>query len=273
LTQELLRFCSARPCGDDRFEAEGPDWHGGRVFGGIVLAQAVSAALQTVDPSRAVHSMHGYFLRPERPGTVDVGVERVRDGRTFSTRAVTLYQDGRELFRATGSFHGGDEGDEYQLTMPPDVPSPDEIEPEVRDVEDDEPWFDVRNVGPTPILDDGTYASTKRAWMRCTERLPDDPAVHATLGAHLSDMTWTSFRPLRMDEWGHSADASVDHAVWFHRPFRVDEWIYQDFQALINASGRATVRGCFYTQDGGLVLSMAQELLIRPLDTGPAALG
>jgi acyl-CoA thioesterase II len=242
------------------------------VFGGVIVAQAVNAALQTVDPSRAMHSMHGYFLRPERPGAVDIDVERVRDGRTFSTRAVTLRQDGKELFRATCSFHGGDEGDEYQLTMR-DVPGPDGIEPEVDDDEDDPQTFEVRNVGPSPVRDDGTYASTKRAWMRSVEYLPDDPSIHVTLAAHLSDMTWTSFRPLRMDEWGHSADASIDHAIWFHRPFRVDEWIYQDFQALINASGRATVRGRFYTQNGSLVLSMAQELLIRPLDAGSATVG
>jgi acyl-CoA thioesterase II len=259
----LLQHCIVHEVGTDKFEASGPDWHGDRVFGGIVLSQAINAALRTVETSRPVHSMHGYFLRPEQPAVpVEIEVERVRDGRTFSTRAVSMRQAGKELFRATCSFHGGDDGDEYQLPMASDVPRPDEIEPEPEDDEEGAGSFEVRDVGPTPIRPDGTYGSTKRAWVRAP-RLPDDPAVHVTLAAQLSDMTWSSFRPLSLGEWGHTADASLDHAVWFHRPFRVDEWIYQDFHALINADGRATVRGAFYTEDGRLVATTVQEGLVR----------
>jgi acyl-CoA thioesterase-2 len=259
-TQELLGFLRARPTGNDRFEASGPDWHGDRVFGGFIVAQALSAAMQTAD--LPPHSLHGYFMRPEIANApVAITVDRVRDGKTFRTRRATLWQDDKELFEATVSFHGGDPGDEYQMPMP-DASPPEDLSTEP----DDDEWqspVEHRDVGPVRAPD-GTFVSTRRVWER-SGAVGDDPADHLLILAYLSDMTGTGFRPHSLDTWGNHADASLDHAVWFHRRFRTDEWLLYDLQCLINAAGRSTVRGCFYSRDGALVASMAQELLIRPV--------
>jgi acyl-CoA thioesterase-2 len=124
--------------------------------------------------------------------------------------------------------------------------------------------LDEREAG-TVLEADGSYRSTRRVWLRVPDRLPDDPDVHATVAAFISDMTGTSFRPLSFEEWGRHTDASLDHAVWLHRPFRVDEWLLYDLQAVVNAGGRSFVRGSLFASDGRLCLSMAQELLIREL--------
>lgn len=239
-----------------------PDWWGGeRTFGGMVVAQALSAATQTVAEDLHVHSLHGYFLRPSRPGTPSTHtVQRLRDGRSFSLREVDSEGEGRPTFRMTCSFHRAEAGDEYQLPMPDDVPMPDAI------AGSDAPFpFDVRDLGSTARRQDGTYLSTRRCWLRTRRRLSDDPAIHACVLAYLSDMTGAAFRPLSLDSWGGYTDASLDHALWFHRPRRADEWNLFDFQALVNAGGRSTIRGTMYGDDGTLYLSMAQELLIRAL--------
>jgi acyl-CoA thioesterase-2 len=260
--RELADVIGVAPTGSDEFRGATPDWFGeGRIFGGIVVAQALSAAVQTVPDGPPPHSMHGYFLRAVRPGTpVDLAVGHVRDGRSFTTREVTMAQDERAVFTGTCSFHADEEGDEYQLGMG-DVPGPDGLEPDPYH----EGPFDVREVGPTPVSADGTYQSTRRMWVRCAPALPDDAGVHTCVAAYLSDMTGTAFRPLNLGEWGTHTDASLDHAVWFHRAVRADEWLFYDLHALVNTGGRSLVRGAMY-QDGRLCLSMAQELLIRPLE-------
>ncbi len=245
------------------FTTTSPDWWvGGRTFGGMVVAQALSAAQQTVSPGLDVHSLHGYFLRPTSPGarTTHV-VDRVRDGRSFSSRQVTSAVEGKETFRMTCSFHAPEEGDEYQLPMAPGIAPSGEI----AGVEAPFP-FDIRELGATERRQDGTYLSTRRCWFRTREPLPDDPAVHACLLAYFSDMTGAAFRPLSLGQWGTHTDASLDHAVWFHRPWRADAWSLFDLQALVNAGGRATIRGTMHGEDGSLHLSIAQELLIRKLD-------
>jgi acyl-CoA thioesterase-2 len=246
--------------GWESFAVAPPDWFGDRLFGGMILAYAANAALHTVEPERPMHSMHGYFLRAVRPGErVDVRVEHLRDGRTFATREITVAQAGVTAFRGMCSFHAPEAGAEYQLRAP-DVPPPDDVA--------ESEWggpFEARALGPTERRPDGTYASTHRVWFRLDEDLPDDPAVHTTLVAYASDMTSTSFRPLNLGEWGTHTDASLDHAVWFHRPARVDDWLLHDFHALVNTAGRSVVRGACFDRDGRLVMSMAQELLIRPL--------
>ena len=191
-------------------------------------------------------------------------MESLRDGRTFATRQVTSIQNGRRALRATVSFHGADHGDEYQLPMP-DAPAPETLPRE----EDPGPGppFDMRDVGPTERRADGTYRSTRRYWARALAPLPDTPIAHYTVAAFMSDMTGTSFRPYSLGEWGTHADASIDHALWFHREPRFDEWVYVDFHALVNHAGRSTVRGEFYDGEGRLSMSIAQELLIRPLDS------
>jgi acyl-CoA thioesterase-2 len=248
--------------GSSIFLTTSPDWWGGeRTFGGMVVAQALSAATRTVAQDLHVHSLHGYFLRPSQPGTPSTHkVERLRDGRSFSTREVVSEVEGRSAFRMTCSFHRAEAGDEYQLPMAGDVPPPDSIRGS------DAPFpFDVRDLGDTGRRQDGTYLSTRRCWFRTRQRLSDDSAVHACVLAYLSDMTGAAFRPLSLKSWGGYTDASLDHALWFHRPRRADEWNLFDFQALVNANGRSTVRGTMYGEDGVLYLSMAQELLIRAL--------
>jgi acyl-CoA thioesterase-2 len=244
------------------FQTISPDWWGGeRTFGGMVVAQALSAAARTVAPDLDVHSLHGYFLRPSRPGTRSTHkVERWRDGRSFSTREVVSEVEGRPTFRMACSFHRGEAGADYQLAMASDIPPPDAI------TGSDAPFpFEVRDLGATERRQDGTYLSTRRCWFRTRQRLSDDRAIHACVLAYLSDMTGAAFRPLSLNSWSGYTDASLDHALWFHRPRRADEWNLFDFQALVNASGRSTIRGTMYGEDGRLYLSMAQELLIREL--------
>jgi acyl-CoA thioesterase-2 len=127
--------------------------------------------------------------------------------------------------------------------------------------------FDMEELGATERRSDGTYASTRRVWFRTSEPLPDDASMHACILAYLSDMTGAAFRPRSLGTWGTHTDASLDHALWFHRPGRADTWSLFDLQALVNAGGRATIRATIHGADGTLHMSMAQELLIRELET------
>jgi len=234
-----------------------------------VVAQALSAAAATVDEAMALHSIHGSFVRPVAPGTrPELVVGRVRDGRSVSLRSVELRVDGAPAFVAMCSFHRPEPGDEYQLAMP-EVPRPEVPRPEVaadRAVERG-PWpLVVVDLGPTELAADGTFAATRRMWVRTRGRLPDDPKSHWAVAAFVSDMTGSSFRPGSLGTWGAHADASLDHALWLHRAFRLDEWVLYDLEALVNSGARATVRGVLYDESGRLVASMAQELLIRRLD-------
>jgi acyl-CoA thioesterase-2 len=258
---ELCDALVVRPAGPDRFHAPSPTWwEGDRVFGGLLVAQVLNGAIQTVDEFRP-HSLHAYFLRPVPPGVNgELRVARVRDGRSFATREVDMEVDGKLVVRALCSFCSDEDGDLYQLTMP-ECEEPDDLLPE------DSPFpFEMRELGPTQRRSDGTYEATRRVWMRTRSRLPDDSGIHATLLAYLSDMTGASFRPHSLGSWGGHTDASLDHALWFHRPFRADEWVLYDLVAIVNAGGRATVRGAMFTREGELCLSMTQELLIRPLE-------
>jgi acyl-CoA thioesterase-2 len=259
----LVAAVSVAPAGNDRFVADEPEWFGTRVFGGMIVAQALNAAVRTVADGRPPHSLHGYFLRPANAGVPALlTVERVRDGRAFASRAVTMTQDGAEIFRAMCSFHGDEDGEEYQLPIPPGSTPPDAFPAPDDDFEGP---FESRDAGAARRAD-GSYESTRRMWFRMRAPLPPDPTLHATLLAYLSDMTGTGFRPHNLGEWGTHTDASIDHAVWFHRPARLDDWLLFDVQALVNAGARSTVRGSIYSQDGVLRASMAQELLIRRLD-------
>jgi acyl-CoA thioesterase-2 len=265
---QLIDAITARPLDPERqgrstYVTASPDWWvGGRTFGGMVVAQALSAALQSVPPELPVHSLHGYFMRPTPPGAQTLHVvEHLRDGRSFTSRTVTSSVEGKETFRATCSFHVPEGGDEYQMPVAPGLALPGQIE----GVEAPFP-FDVRELGPSARREDGTYESTRRCWFRTREALPDDPAVHVCLLAYFSDMTGAAFRPLSLHTFGTHTDASLDHAVWFHRPARADTWSLFDLQTLVNSGGRATVRATMHDAAGTLHLSMAQELLIRELD-------
>jgi acyl-CoA thioesterase-2 len=152
-------------------------------------------------------------------------------------------------------------GDEYQPVMPTGLPPPEETAPAAWQ---NGPWVAL-DIGPTPPEPDGTFLKTRRVWVRIDDDLPDDARLHTTLAAFVSDLTGSSFRPLSLDEWGVHTDASVDHAVWFHRPFRPDRWLYMEHHAVVCTAGRSVVRGAVYDQAGHLCLTMTQELLIRRL--------
>ena len=266
---DLVEAVTARASGIDHegrptFVTTSPNWWmGDRTFGGMVVAQALHAAMLTAPAEAELHSLHGYFLRPTAPGAQTTHVvDCVRDGRSFSLREVRSLVDGKETFRLACSFHAPEVGDEYQLPAPPGVPRAQEIE----GFEAPFP-FDIREIGATERREDGTYESTRRCWFRTREPLPDDRAIHACVLTYFSDMTGASFRPLSLGSWGTHTDASLDHAVWFHRPWRADVWSLFNIHALVNAGGRATIRATMHSEDGTLHLSMAQELLIRKLET------
>ena len=256
---QLVDAIRATPTGANSFSVTPPDWWGPRVFGGMVVAQSLDAALQTVDPGQRPHSLHGYFLRPLVPALpCQLLVEHMRDGRSFALRQVTMEQDQGPAARFMCSFHVDEAGDTYQIPMG-DVPDPDSL------AESAMPGpFDGRDAGPVRVSPGGVYLSTARLWNRACAALPDDPRIHVGLLSYLSDMTRTSFRPLSLNAWGAHTDASIDHAVWFHRAMRADEWILSNFQAVVNAGNRSVVRGTMYTRSGVLSMSMTQELLIRP---------
>ncbi len=260
--EEFLRGLQVVPVDRDRFQAVAPKlFDSDRVFGGVVLAHAMNAALKTVDDEDLrPHSLHGCFLAPVRPDVeTELEVERWRDGRSFATRQVTMRQSGRRVMAATVSFHIDEPGDEYQLPMDATVDRPNNLPTN----EWDRP-FESREAGPV-VAEDGTYRWTRRAWLRYPEQLSDGSELHTTLAAYLSDMTGSSFRPLSLEDWGHHTDASLDHAIWIHRPFRVDEWLLYTLQAVVNHGARSLVRGSLYDSAGALCLSTAQELLIRRL--------
>jgi acyl-CoA thioesterase-2 len=258
---DLVAGLSVLSLGDDLFAAESPDWWtGDRVFGGLAVAQALAAASATVDPPKLAHSLHGYFLRPAPPGRpARLRVARVRDGRTFAVRRVETTIDEKPTFSMLCSFNADEAGDEYQPTMPT-VPGPDTLTP----VRLPQP-VEMRELGPSR-RPDGTYRATRRVWLRTRGALGEDQVVQRCVAAYLSDMTGAAYRPLSLGTWGTHTDASLDHGLWFHRPLRCDEWLLYDLEALVNAGGRSTVRGVLYDRAGRLVLSMAQELLIRPLE-------
>ena len=258
----------------DVFLGPNPEnWPGGRVFGGLVAAQALRAATLTVRPDHLPHSLHAYFVRPGRPGVpFDHRVDRTRDGRSFTTRKVDSCQEGEVIFTLSSSFHRAEPGPEYQLPMASDVPAPEDLDPP------DWPFFpsgalthlEMREVGPTPPEPDGTYRSTRRVWLRARE-VGEDPLVHACALTFMSDLgvVMAARPPKPGGGWEAMMPASLDHAVWFHRPVRADEWMLYDLHALSNHGARGMVRGVLHERSGTLVASVSQEVLIRPLREGP----
>ena len=249
-----------------------------RVFGGQVCGQALVAAGRTVETGQ-VHSFHCYFLRPGDPKIpILYEVDRIRDGRSFTTRRVVAIQHGRAIFNLDASFHTPESGLEYHAPMP-NVPAPEAL-PTFRErakafLNDLGAWaererpIDIRLCDPIDRPPREWREPTGYAWLRADGRLPDVPTLHACVLAYASDMTlldttvrphglvWSSERKLMM--------ASLDHAMWFHRPFRADEWLLYAQTTPASAGGRGFATGNIYTRDGVLVVSVAQEGLIRPL--------
>jgi acyl-CoA thioesterase-2 len=262
------------------FRGQSRDTGSPQVFGGQVLGQALMAAHSTIDDGREVHSLHAYFLRRgdfNKP--IVYNVDRSRDGGSFSARRVVAIQDGEQIFICSASFQTPEKGLEYQASAP-QVPSPEELKPfakpspaEIEKLPDKlKRWlqierpFEFRPVQPYNPLNPVACAPVRQSWMRAVDRLPDDPALHRCLLAYVSDY-WlldTSTMPhgssfLR----GNLIMASIDHAIWFHRPARVDEWLLYSLDSPSSSGARGFARGSFYTRDGVLAASTAQEGLIR----------
>jgi acyl-CoA thioesterase-2 len=259
------------------FRGRSPDEERQRVFGGQVAGQALVAATRTIDePDRFVHSLHAYFLRPGDPTTPIVyEVDRIRDGRSFTTRRVVAIQHGRAIFNLQASFHIHEPGPDHQLVMP-EVPPPESL-PDFptrmaphRDRIGD--WFkrprpiDLRYIGRDPFQREGNPATEQRVWMRADGVLPDDPTLHACIVTYASDMTLldTTVLPFGLSwESPGMQMASLDHAMWFHRPFRADEWLLYDQSAISSGAGRGLAGGAIFTADGTLAVTVVQEGLAR----------
>jgi acyl-CoA thioesterase-2 len=266
---ELDIFRGRSPAGERRL----------RVFGGQVAGQALVAAGRTVPADRPVHSLHAYFIRPGDPAEPLVYlVERVRDGRSFTTRRVSVVQHGQTIFTLSASFHRREPGIEHAAPMP-DVPRPESLEPtteryrrffgpESADFFRDGP-IDLRHVGPLTFeaeADPALQVARSQVWLRADGTLPDDPLLHVCLMTYASDMTLLDSVLLASGlsfADGKTSGASLDHAMWFHRPFRADRWLLYDQDSPSASSARGLARGEVFTEDGALVVSVVQEGLIR----------
>ncbi len=267
----------------------GPDWFAGisyhppsrkRIFGGQVLAQSLTAAARTVDPGRPVHSLHGYFLRPGDPDEpITFTVERLRDGRSFSARRTHALQRGQALLSMISSYQEPAEGLDHQVEMPP-VPGPDSL-PGLADGYDhlDVPRVssspvDLRHVeGPLFLHAGAERVAHQAVWLRAVDKMPDDPLLHTALMAYTSD--FSLLEPILRRHglsWvtpGLKA-ASLDHAMWFHRPARMDEWLLYAQESPSASGARGLGLGRLFTADGVLVASVAQEGMMR-LPASPRA--
>ncbi|MSP46999.1 MAG: acyl-CoA thioesterase II [Xanthobacteraceae bacterium] len=250
-----------------------------RVFGGQVLGQALVAATRTVE-GVLPHSLHAYFLLGGDPAVpIIYDVDRIRDGKSFTTRRVVAIQHGRAIFSMSVSFHNDEEGLEHQMTKP-DVPHPDQLPSDIEIKQQILPELPeaVRNyyLRDRPIelrpVDFGRYAGKPQPdnrfniWMRTTAPLPDDPAIHRCALAYASDMTIldTALLPHQRSIFDRNImGASLDHAVWFHRPFRADQWLLYSQDSPNSHGSRGFGRGLIFAADGTLVASVAQEGLMR----------
>ena len=261
------------------FRGVSPDENRQRVFGGQVAAQALMAAARTVE-SGSVHSLHAYFLRPGDP-TVPIlyEVDRIRDGRSFTTRRVVAIQHGRAIFNLAASFHDEEHGLEHAFPMP-EVPDPESL-PDFKSrmapyAEQMGEWFhrprpiDIRHVDWSPPGAAEPAAPYANVWVRADGELPDDPILHTCILTYLSDMTLldTTLLPHGRGGWaaGGLMMASLDHAMWFHRPFRADQWLLYSQDTPSTSGARGLARGLIYTHDGQLAVSVVQEGLIRMVD-------
>lgn len=278
--EELLTLLQLERLEENYFRGESRDIGTRYVFGGQVLGQALSAAQQTVDPARTAHSLHAYFLRAgdiEHP--ILYQVERTRDGGSFSTRRVTAIQHGQPIFNMSASFQRAEAGVEHQQSMP-EVPKADDLAPPAPLPQEEfdklppklQRWFrrsgpfEFRPVYPRDELNPPKRPPYQQVWFRLTRPVPDSPVLHRALLAYASDfhLIGTTLFPHGISFLQRNVQvASLDHAMWFHRPFRVDEWLLYSCDSPTAQDGRGLARGMFYDENGRLVASTAQEGLIR----------
>ncbi|MFT3861302.1 acyl-CoA thioesterase [Micropruina sp.] len=279
-TGELLGLLELEQLDTDLFRGPQPVTSLQRSFGGQVLAQALAAAYRTMPAERTAHSLNAYFLRPGSPATpILYLVEPTRDGRTFSQRRVVARQDGRPIFSMVCSFHVHEEGLDHADAIPADVPPPERCRPAAQVLGErsarraafwEAEWgaLDARYITePGDAAQRG--AARLMLWIKAESKLPDDPRVHQMVLAYLSDISLLSVSVL-----AHPVEflsprlqaASIDHAMWFHRPVRADEWLLYDQSSPSASGGLGFSQGRLFGQDGTLAASCAQEGLIRFLD-------
>ncbi|MCO6009434.1 acyl-CoA thioesterase II [Actinoallomurus purpureus] len=281
--KELLDLLDLEQIEVNIFRGRSPEERQQRVFGGQVAGQALVAAGRTVPEDRQVHSLHAYFIRPGDPSVPIVyTVDRVRDGRSFTTRRVSAVQHGKIIFTLSASFQIAEDGPSHQAPMP-EVPDPESLPTFQERMErlfgklDNEFMrkrpIDLRHVTPLTweaARDPELVGPESLVWLRVDGELPDDPLLHVCLMTYASDMTLLDTVLLNHGlAWGDrkTMGASLDHAMWFHRPFRADRWLLYA-QDTPNASGaRGLARGQVFTQEGELVVSVVQEGLVRVTDS------
>ncbi len=277
----LVNLLDLEPIEVNIFRGISPNEDRQRVFGGQVAAQALMAAGRTVEAGRP-HSLHAYFLRPGDPAVpILYEVDRIRDGRSFTTRRVVAIQHGRAIFNMSASFHVDEAGLSHQFPMP-EVPPPEELESLLtrlepyREVMGD--WFsrphpiEQRHIGELPFMHKEGNEPVQRLWIKADGTLRDDPVLHAAIAAYASDMSLfdTMLAPHNV-RWENQdfMGASLDHCMWFHRPFKADEWLLYDMDSPTTYGARGLARGFMFARDGELVVSMAQEGLMRLAETKP----
>ncbi|WP_433223782.1 acyl-CoA thioesterase [Dactylosporangium sp. CS-047395] len=276
---DLVRLLDLEALGDDRFKGISPPDGPQRVYGGQVAAQALVAAGRTVDRERTVHSLHGYFVRPGDPDVpITYAVENIRDGRSFSVRRSVAEQHGKVIFFMSASFHRPEEGLDHAEPAPPDVPGPDEVPTMAERLAGYEDragvWavmprpIDVRYVGEPGWVAPGDRPAEprQRVWMRLDGKLPDDPVLHTCVLAFASDLTLLdSVLSAHGAVWGPGGfiGASLDHAMWFHRPFRADEWFLYDSSSPSASGARGLATGRMFARDGRHIATTVQEGLLR----------
>jgi acyl-CoA thioesterase-2 len=285
---ELLELLTLERLEDNLFRGQSRDIGTKYVFGGQVLGQALTAAQTTLETARDAHSLHAYFLRAgDTDHPIVYQVDRTRDGGSFSVRRVTAIQHGKPIFFLAASFQQAESGGEHQLSMP-EVPKPEDIEPSPN-VPDAvlatlpikiQRWlsrmgpFEFRHVYPRDELNPPKRPPYQQVWFRLSQRVGDDPHLHRALLAYASDfhLLGTATFPHGISYYQPNVQmASLDHALWFHRPFRADEWLLYSIDSPTAQGGRGLARGLVFDRDGRLVASSAQEGLIRVVDALPAS--
>ena len=277
--QDLLDLLDLEPLEINLFRGRSPAVTWQRVFGGQVIGQALVAAVRTVD-NRPPHSLHAYFLLPGDPKVPIVyDVDRIRDGKSFSTRRVIAIQHGRPIFTMAASFHREESGFEHQAEMPR-VPTPEELPSEaelrdrvmpmmpdpVRNYYERERPIELRPVEFERYLGKRVEDGKFNVWIRATGKLPDNPAIHQCVLAYASDMTLLDSALIPHGRTIFEKEimgASLDHALWLHRPFRADEWLLYDQESPSAHGGRGLGQARIYTQDGRLAISVIQEGVVR----------
>ena len=280
---DLIKLLSLERIEENLYRGQSQDLGWGTVYGGQVIGQALFAALHTVPVDRPVHSLHAYFLRPgDVAAPIVYDVDRSRDGSSFTTRRVKAIQHGQPIFDMSASFQKVEPGFEHQADMP-EVPPPEDLptdQERLRAHASKLPQFmrerilaerpiEVRTVGEPDLMPDGPLPPRRAVWLKATHALPGTPGLHQALLAYASDFSFitTALKPHGVTWLTPGMQvASVDHSVWFHAPFRADEWLLHVMESPRAAGARGLVHGRVYSRDGRLVASTSQEGLMRKRD-------